>query len=450
MMGYMPSQQSMGAGFQGHASTHQHASQLSHPQQLVLGSAYGMPSPSMQLILTEIQDLRDQVARLQQQLQAMEGPSDLPGGGHARMYSAQAVVNEVHQVHGGVSDLILDGGTTHHVARFPHLLFSLRSSHINSVLVAGGESHEVVRQGDMIRQTLQGEIVIRDVLCVPSFVVNLMSESEIDECGGNVLKSRSQATVRNAQGRVTITGELRDKLYVLKCSIRRSDVADVPLVNHMRSQAKARHPALQEAELHLLHRRLGHPGMRITRELLEGNIVLGLLRGMKMNKDEPCLVCDHAKHHRASFPTSENKPTRPLAVIHSDMMGPFRVLSTGGHRYTVSLIDGYSCYGEIFPIKAKSDVSHILPEVIHRWQRQTERTVMRIRTDRGKEYEETSNVSCEGKESFTREVPHILLSKMECQKDGTGQLLKVPGQCSMNTACLLVCEVRPQYTRLRL
>jgi hypothetical protein len=33
MMGYMPSQHSMGAGFQGHASTLQHASQLSQPQQ---------------------------------------------------------------------------------------------------------------------------------------------------------------------------------------------------------------------------------------------------------------------------------------------------------------------------------------------------------------------------------------------------------------------------------
>jgi hypothetical protein len=212
--------------------------------------------------------------------------------------------------------------------------------------------------------------------------------------------------VRNAQGRVILTGELRDKLYVLNCSIRRRDVADVPLVNHMRSQAMERQPALQEVELHLLHRRLGHPGMRPTRELLEGNIVLGLLRGMKVNTDAPCLVCGLAKHHRANFPPSENTPTRPLAVIHSDLMGPFRILSTGGHRYTVRLIDGYSGYGEIFAIKAKSDVSNILPVVIQRWQRQTECTVMRIRKDRRREYEvELSRLL--RREATRKQVPHI-------------------------------------------
>jgi hypothetical protein len=107
---------------------------------------------------TEMQDLRDQVARLQQQLQALQGPSDLPGGGHARMYSALAVVNEVHQTQSGISELILDGGTTHHVASSPHLRYSFRSSPVNNVLVAGGESHQVVGQGDMLLQTLQEEL----------------------------------------------------------------------------------------------------------------------------------------------------------------------------------------------------------------------------------------------------------------------------------------------------
>jgi hypothetical protein len=37
MMGYMPSQQSMGAGFQGQSSTLQHQSQLSQPPRSVIG-----------------------------------------------------------------------------------------------------------------------------------------------------------------------------------------------------------------------------------------------------------------------------------------------------------------------------------------------------------------------------------------------------------------------------
>jgi hypothetical protein len=136
------------------------------PAQLsAMGSVYGMPSPSMQQSTTEMQTLRDQLARLQQQLQALQGQEDLPGGEHARMHSAQAIVNEVHQMQGGVSDLIFHEGTTHHVARSPHLLFSLRSSHINNVLVAGGESHEAVGQGDMIPDTSRGDGHQRCTLC---------------------------------------------------------------------------------------------------------------------------------------------------------------------------------------------------------------------------------------------------------------------------------------------
>jgi hypothetical protein len=237
MMGYTPSQQSMGAGFQGQSSTLQHQSQLSQPPQSVIDSAYGMPSPSMQQTQgSEVQSLRDQVAILQQQLQSLQAPSDLPGGGHATMYAAQAFVNEVHQAQYGINERILDGGTTHHVARSPSLLFSMRSSHINNVLIAGGESHEVVGQGDMLLHTTGGDTVIKDVLCVPTFVANLMSESQIDESGGSVFKSKAKATVKDANGETIVTGVLRDKLYFLECSMQRSDRADVLLVNTMQSR----------------------------------------------------------------------------------------------------------------------------------------------------------------------------------------------------------------------
>jgi hypothetical protein len=57
------------------------------PSQLsAIGSVYGMPSPSMQQIPNEVQNLRDQVAMLQQELQALPGRSGMPGGGHTRMY----------------------------------------------------------------------------------------------------------------------------------------------------------------------------------------------------------------------------------------------------------------------------------------------------------------------------------------------------------------------------
>jgi hypothetical protein len=73
---------------QGGVSPGSHAQQsMIFPSQLyAIGSVYGMPSPSMQHLPSEVQNLRDQVAMLQQELQALQGPSGLPGGGHTRMY----------------------------------------------------------------------------------------------------------------------------------------------------------------------------------------------------------------------------------------------------------------------------------------------------------------------------------------------------------------------------
>jgi hypothetical protein len=87
---------------------------------------------------------------LQQLLQTMQGPSELLGGGHARLYAAQAVANKVHQMQGEMSELILDGGTTHHVAHSPHLPFSLKFSPTNSVTDPGGELHKICQGGMLL------------------------------------------------------------------------------------------------------------------------------------------------------------------------------------------------------------------------------------------------------------------------------------------------------------
>jgi hypothetical protein len=70
-------------------------------------------------------------------------------------------------------------------------------------------------------QTPQGEAYIRGVLCVLTFVVSLMSESQVNECGGRVLTSKAQATVMSTEDSIILKGMLRDALNVLDFSITR-------------------------------------------------------------------------------------------------------------------------------------------------------------------------------------------------------------------------------------
>jgi hypothetical protein len=81
------------------------------------------------------------------------------------------------------------------VARSPYLVLSLRSSSVNNVLVASVESLGEVRLGDVLLKTPQGEVSIRGVLCVLTFVVSLMSELQVNECEGRVLISKAQSSV---------------------------------------------------------------------------------------------------------------------------------------------------------------------------------------------------------------------------------------------------------------
>jgi hypothetical protein len=123
------------------------------------------------------------------------------------------------------------------VARSPYLVLSLRSSSINNVLVASGESLEEVRLGDVLLKTPQGEVSIRGVLCVLTFVVNLMSESQVNECEGRVLISKAQSSVMSTEGDIILNGLLRDTLNVLDFSIARTDIAEALVFNSMESPA---------------------------------------------------------------------------------------------------------------------------------------------------------------------------------------------------------------------
>jgi hypothetical protein len=123
------------------------------------------------------------------------------------------------------------------VARTPYLVLSLRSSSVDNVLVASVESLGEVRLGDVLLKTPQGEVSIRGVLCVLTFVVSLISESQVNECEGRVLTSKAQSSVMITEGNIILKGLLRDTLNVLDFSIARTDIAEVLVFNSMESPA---------------------------------------------------------------------------------------------------------------------------------------------------------------------------------------------------------------------
>ncbi|CAI7836940.1 unnamed protein product, partial [Closterium sp. NIES-54] len=78
-----------------------------------------------------------------------------------------------------------------------------------------------------------------------------------------------------------------------------------------------------------------------------------------------CVPCvegrQRAAPHSSAFP-----PTKaPLQTLHMDVWGPARVHGQGHERYFLLVVDDYSRYTTVFPLRSKGDVTEG-PSVVHR------------------------------------------------------------------------------------
>ena len=90
-----------------------------------------------------------------------------------------------------------------------------------------------------------------------------------------------------------------------------------------------------------LHRRLGHLNFNNLNKLQKKNMVVGL-SSIEVPR-QVCGRCCEGKQPRKVY--NAVVPTRAkekLAVIHSDVCGPFEIKSHGGNLYFVSFIDYFT------------------------------------------------------------------------------------------------------------
>ncbi|CAI7767809.1 unnamed protein product [Closterium sp. NIES-54] len=92
--------------------------------------------------------------------------------------------------------------------------------------------------------------------------------------------------------------------------------------------------------------------------------------------------------HSSSFPPTE----APMQTLHMDVLGPARVRGQGHERYFLLVIDDYSCYTSVFPLRSKDDVTELLIDWIRGARRQlsdsfgSDLLVLRLQSNRGGEF----------------------------------------------------------------
>ncbi|KAK9073067.1 hypothetical protein SSX86_007389 [Deinandra increscens subsp. villosa] len=129
----------------------------------------------------------------------------------------------------------------------------------------------------------------------------------------------------------------------------------------------------------LWHQRLGH----LSHQESKKQDVLGEFPETGVGFREYCIL---GKAHREKFARSKYKSTGVLDYVHSDVLGPSRILSIGGANYFISMVDDYSRRVWVFLLKHKSDALEKFKEWVALVENQTERKIKKLRTDNGFEF----------------------------------------------------------------
>ncbi|CAI7809248.1 unnamed protein product [Closterium sp. NIES-54] len=152
----------------------------------------------------------------------------------------------------------------------------------------------------------------------------------------------------------------------------------------------------------LWHHRLGHPSIPRIRGMHSRLLVSGLPRSLPPLPPLPALPCvfcvegrQRAAPHSSSFPPT----TAPLQTLNMDVWGPARVSGQGREHYFLLVVDDYTRYSKVFPLRSKGQVVDVLiPWIRAVYLQLGERfsedlSVLRLHSERGVEF--SSDLLCD-------------------------------------------------------
>ena len=85
--------------------------------------------------------------------------------------------------------------------------------------------------------------------------------------------------------------------------------------------------------------------------------------------------------------TQTSATFRSLELLHLDLMGPTRTESLGGKRYIMVVVDDFTKYTQVIFLRTKSNAPEPIEALCTRLQNEKNLKIDRIRSDHGKEFE---------------------------------------------------------------
>jgi hypothetical protein len=113
---------------------------------------------------------------------------------------------------------------------------------------------------------------------------------------------------------------------------------------------------------------------------------MDLIPNFSIVKGSKCQACVQAKQPRKPHKAADERCTTLLELIHSDICKMNGVLTKGGKRYFMTLIDDATKYCYVFLLKTKDEALECFKTYKAEVENQLEKKIKRVRSDRGREY----------------------------------------------------------------
>ncbi|CAI7732112.1 unnamed protein product [Closterium sp. NIES-53] len=113
----------------------------------------------------------------------------------------------------------------------------------------------------------------------------------------------------------------------------------------------------------LWHHHLGHPSLPRLRGMHSHLLVSGLPRSLPPlppSRAPPCLPCVEGRQRAAPHSSSFPPTTASLQTLHMDVWGPACVSRQSRKRYFLLVVDDYTQYITVFPLRRKGQVVDVL------------------------------------------------------------------------------------------
>ncbi|CAI7786582.1 unnamed protein product [Closterium sp. NIES-53] len=270
---------------------------------------------------------------------------------------------------------VIDSGATYSRTPRADLLTELEPSPVKHVTSALGQRAEVKGMGKAMFKGAVGKMVgFKNVLWVPNLAANLISVRRLQKAGMET----------SSKGAKTSTARLGER--ILWDLHEDKDVYnEIKLGEHDESGAAAKKQ----------HKDEENPKAAAEEEYGEnmwGTIAMKneMVAGIRV-KGEPdevlgCPTCMQAKFTRYPFSSSETTAKAPLDEVVMDVVG-LQKLRAAGSKYFLTIVDVYTRMTWVYVLSKKSDVAEtVKTDWLPMVERQQDRLVKAIRTDRGGEF----------------------------------------------------------------